>query len=134
MIHKRSTVLDMHGSSQLGGGGGGPGPIVRKQSGQGFFFSFFLSSTYFTVYRGGSMVLLKRKLYFSKDPDWVQHFLGGSNFFPGGPNANFYRNPYNLLFSRGVKTPYPTPTPPPSGSALVGRVSKNILLENQVYP
>ena len=32
-------------------------------------FYFFLSSTYFTVYRGGSMVLLQRKLYFSKDPE-----------------------------------------------------------------
>ena len=36
---------------------------------------------------------------------------GGSNFFQGGggPNANFYRNPYNynLWFSRGVWTPYP---------------------------
>ena len=30
------------------------------------------------------MVLLQRKLYFPKDP-------GG-----GGPNANFYRNLYNL--------------------------------------
>ena len=47
------------------------------------------------------MVLLQRKLYFSKDPEGVQHFPGwGSNFFQrgggGGPNANFYRNPYNL--------------------------------------
>ena len=25
----------------------------------------------------------------------------------GGPNANFYRNPYNLRFSRGVQTPLP---------------------------
>ena len=32
------------------------------------------------------MVLLQRKLYFSKDPEGVQHFPGGggSNFFPGG--------------------------------------------------
>ena len=55
---------------------------------------FFLSggggpgySTYFTVNRGGSMVLLP--------------IFKGSNFFRGrggGPNANFYRNPcnYNL--------------------------------------
>ena len=48
------------------------------------------------------MVLLQRKLYFSTDPVGVQHFFwgggggGGSNFFQGGPNANFYRNPYNL--------------------------------------
>ena len=31
------------------------------------------------------MVLLQRKLYFSKNPEGVQHF-------PGGPNSNFYRN------------------------------------------
>ena len=40
------------------------------------------------------MVLLQRKLYFSKDPVGVQHF-SFSNFFQGvggGPNANFYRN------------------------------------------
>ena len=31
------------------------------------------------------MVLLQRKLYFSRDPEGV-----------GGPNANFYRNTFNL--------------------------------------
>ena len=30
------------------------------------------------------MVLLQRKLYFFKDPEGVQHFLRGSNFFEGG--------------------------------------------------
>ena len=40
------------------------------------------------------MVLLQINLYFSKDPEGVQHFLGGGG--GGGPNANFYRNPYNL--------------------------------------
>ena len=39
------------------------------------------------------MVLLQRKLYFSKDPKRVQHFPGGGG---GSPNANFYRNLYNL--------------------------------------
>ena len=34
------------------------------------------------------MVLLQRKLYFSKDPEGVKHFSGGPTFFPGGPNAN----------------------------------------------
>ena len=50
------------------------------------------------------MVLLLRKLYFyfTKDPEGVHYFPGGgvSNYFQGGPNANFYRNPYtNLIFS-----------------------------------
>ena len=43
------------------------------------------------------MVLLKRKLYFSKDPEGVQHFGGGGG--GGGPiiSANFQRNnPCNL--------------------------------------
>ena len=30
------------------------------------------------------MFLLQRILYFSKNPEGVQHFPGGSNFFPGG--------------------------------------------------
>ena len=46
------------------------------------------------------MVLSQRKLSFSKDPEGVQHFPGGPTFSRGGgPNANFYRNPYNLCFS-----------------------------------
>ena len=46
---------------------------------------------------------------------------GGSNFFQeGGPNANFYRNPYAyLLFSRGsVRTPYP-PLDPHMGNVII---------------
>ena len=46
------------------------------------------------------MGLLQRKLYFSKDPLGSNIFQGGgeSNYFQGGevPNANLYRNPYNL--------------------------------------
>ena len=63
------------------------------------------------------MVLLLRKLYlcFTKDPEAVHYFpgAGGGGCFTfsrgGGPNANFYRNPYTyLLFSRGsVRSPYP---------------------------
>ena len=52
------------------------------------------------------MVLLLRKLYlyFTKDPEGGPLFSrsGGPTFSREGvPNANFYRNPYNLLFSRG---------------------------------
>ena len=48
------------------------------------------------------MVLIPRKLYLSKEPEWVQRFSGGGGgvqLFPGewgGPNSNFYRKPYNL--------------------------------------
>ena len=57
------------------------------------------------------MVLLLRKLYlyFTKDPEKSIIFQGGgggSNFYHGGPNVNFYRNLYlYLLFSRGVSGP-----------------------------
>ena len=58
------------------------------------------------------MVLLLRKLYLylTKDPEGVHYFpgLGGGCpiFSIGGPNANFYRNPYTyLLFSRGMSGP-----------------------------
>ena len=44
----------------------------------------FKSSTYFTVYREGLLVLFQRKLYFTKDPEGVQHFPGGSSLFQGG--------------------------------------------------
>ena len=54
------------------------------------------------------MVVLHRKLNFSKDPEGVQHFPGGVQLFP---NANFHRYPYNVWFSRG-----PGPLSP-SGSA-----------------
>ena len=48
---------------------------------------------------------------------------GVSTFFQGGgggPNANFYRNPYTLLlFSRGVvRTPYP-PLDPHMGNVII---------------
>ena len=77
------------------------------------------------------MVVLLRKLYlyFTKDPEAVHYFpeAGGVQLFPGGgggrvggPNANFYRNPYTyLLFSRGsVRTPYP-PLDPHMGNVII---------------
>ena len=46
------------------------------------------------------MVLLKRKLYFSEDPEGGPTFSRGlgSNYFQGGGglNAYSYGNPYNL--------------------------------------
>ena len=55
------------------------------------------------------ITLIYLYLYFTKDPEGVYYFQGGVQHFPGGPNANFYRNPYTyLLFSRGVgfRTPW----------------------------
>ena len=78
-----SSSKDAHARIQPFFQGEGPGPTVRKQSGQHcfFFFVFFLSLTYFTIYRGGPMVLLQRKLYLSKDPEVVQ-ISQGVQLFP----------------------------------------------------
>ena len=54
------------------------------------------------------MVLLQRKLYFSKDPEGVQHFPvgGGVQLLPGGrgskgPNIYFYRTHITCDFLGG---------------------------------
>ena len=60
------------------------------------------------------MVKFKENYHFSR-------FQRGSNIFQGGGGPTFsrgvqllipYRNPYNLCFSRGVRTPCPPPPPP----------------------
>ena len=70
----------MRGSKNFcrGGGGGGGGSLTaRKQPGQRFFF-FFSPQLILQFTEGrGPMVLLQRKLYFSRD-------RGGSNFSRGG--------------------------------------------------
>ena len=55
-------------------GGGGFRPGGQKQFGQRFF-----SPQLILQFTEGiqSMVLLQRKLYFSKDPKGIQHFPGG---------------------------------------------------------
>ena len=63
-----------------GGGGGGSGLMARKHV-------FFSPQLILQFTEGGPMVLLGRKLYFSKDPEGVQNFQGGgggSNFFQEG--------------------------------------------------
>ena len=70
------------------------------------------------------MVLLLRKLYlyFTKDPEAVHYIPGwGVQLFPGGPNANFYRNQYTyLLFSRGGGCPDPlSPLDPHKGNVII---------------
>ena len=66
------------------------------------------------------MVLLQRKLYFSKDPEGVQHFPVGGGGGGGAPASSrgegvqifISIEPYNLWFPcvcvcGGVPTPYP---------------------------
>ena len=71
------------------------------------------------------MVLLLRKLYLYiiKDLEAVHYYRGRAcpTFSRGGgPNTNFYRNPYTyLLLSRGsVRTPYP-PLDPHMGNVTI---------------
>ena len=68
MVWLQRKLLQNHARIQVffqAGGGGGTWPTARNEQ------RIFLSSTYFTVYRGGPMVWLQRKLYFSKDPEGV---------------------------------------------------------------
>ena len=64
------------------------------------FVRFFLSSAYFTVFKGGGVAncFIAEKLYlcFTKDPDGSTIFQG-VQLFPGGGGLNATYN----LFSRG---------------------------------
>ena len=69
------------------------------------------------------LLLRKRYVYFTKDPEGVHYFQGGGGvqlFLGEGPNAYIYRNPYTyLLFSSGgVRTPYP-PLDPHMGNVII---------------
>ena len=59
------------------------------------------------------MVLLQRKLYFSKDPEGIQHFPGGVQLFPGAVHMLISIETYITCDMPGVVW---TPIPP-SGSA-----------------
>ena len=50
------------------------------------------------------MVLLQRKLYFSKDPEGVQHFPGG-----GGPTFSRGEMHFTCNFPGGYRPPIPSP-------------------------
>ena len=95
------------------------------------FCQFNLVLSLFNSLKRGSNGLLLRKLYlyFTKDPEAVNYFPGGGGGWPtfsmggGGPNVNFYRNPYTyLLFSRGsVGTPYPLLDPHMGNGIITGQ-------------
>ena len=74
-----------------------PGIFVSGGPGQTAWTTFFLVLNLFYSLQRGSSGFIQRTLYFSKDSDRGQHFpVRGSPTFPGGPNANFYRNPYKF--------------------------------------
>ena len=100
------------------------GVHIRRPKNTMFFFVFLVLNLFYSLQRGsngfntdqgskgGSNILQGGPTYYRGG---VQQFPGGPTFSRGrGPNPNFYRNPYNLCFSRGggVRTPYL-----PSGSA-----------------
>ena len=73
---------------------GGPGPTAIKQPEQ----SFLVLNLFYSLQRGSNGFITEKTILlkgsrggptFSREG--VQPFPGG-----GGPNANFYRNPYNL--------------------------------------
>ena len=69
-----------------------PGIFVPENSSDNFFSP--------QLYRGCPMVISNKTIY-------VYFFFIFFFFLGGGPNANFYRNPYSLRFSMGVRTPNP---------------------------
>ena len=75
------------------GGGGGGGSMPSCQVKADIFFVVFLVLNLFYSFTEGVQWLFQRKLLFSKGSNYFQ---GGPTFARGGPNANFYRNPYNL--------------------------------------
>ena len=51
---------------------------------------FLVLNLFYSFYRGCPMVISKKTIIFHGFRG------GGGQHLPGGPNANFYRNPYNL--------------------------------------
>ena len=74
---------------------GDPGPMARKQSRQRFVFVVLVVNLFYSLQRGSHGLITEKTIPF--------HGSGGGSIFPrvvqlfpGGPNANLYRNPYNL--------------------------------------
>ena len=90
------------------------------------FCQFYLVlSLFYSLKRGSNGFIAEKTILILYQGSGGPLFSGEmSNFFQGGgggPNANFYRNPYTyLLFSRGggVRTPYP-PLDPHMGNVII---------------
>ena len=95
-----------------------------NMSGSRNFCQFYLVlSLFYSLKRGlNGFIAEKTILILYKGSRGGPLFSGGQCpiFYRGGPNANFYRNPYTyLLFSRGsVRTPYP-PLDPHMGNVII---------------
>ena len=107
--HTHPVVCFIRGSRNFSQGTRlGPGQSDKKAL---TTFFFFLSPQLILRQSNGQF---QSNLSFFKVLEEAQHFPGGggSNFFQGGGGVQLlisYRNPYNLWFSREVRTPAPLP-------------------------
>ena len=82
-----------------------------------FCQSYLVVSLFYSLQRGSNGLIAEKTILIpyqgSRGGPLFSRGGGVSNFFQGGPNANFFRNPSTYLFSRGggVRTPYPTLDP-----------------------
>ena len=88
---------------------------LSENSSDVLIFFLFSPQPILQFYRECLMVISKKRIIFQgfRRSNIFQGGGGGSNFFKGGggvPSGNFYRNPYNLWFSRGGG---PEPLSPP---------------------
>ena len=98
-------------------------------SDQGICQFYLVLSLFYSLKRGSNgFIDEKLYIYFTKDPEAVHYIPGGGGggggcptfSRGGGPNANFYRNPYTyLLFSRGVSGPPYPPLDPHVGNVII---------------
>ena len=92
----------------------------------GILSAYLVLSLFYSLQRGSNGFIAEKTILILYQGSRVDPLFsvggggGGIQLFPGGPNANFYRNPYTyLLFSRGgVRTPYP-PLDPHMGNVII---------------
>ena len=96
----------------------------RRQHTRNFCQFYLVLSLFYSLKRGSKVFIAEKTILIlykgSRGSPLFSRGGGVSNLFQGGPNANFYRNPYTyLLVSRGsVRTPYP-PLDPHMGNVII---------------
>ena len=92
--------------------------------GSWIFRQFYLVlSLFYTLQRGSNGFIAEKTILILYQGSRKVHYFpggGGSNFYQGGPNITFYRNPYMYLYfpGGGVRTPYP-PLDPHMGNVII---------------
>ena len=102
---------------------------VNMRGSRNFCQFYLVLSLFYSLKRGSnSFIAEKTILILYKGSRGDHYFPGGGGggcptFSRGGPNANFYRNPYTyLLFSRGsIRTPYPLLDPHMGNVIIMGQ-------------